>query len=81
MTILGIIIAVAGILASLYLGIWVMFAGGIISLIDIVKTGNFESIIIAKSIVKIIFAGTCSSIGIGISAFIGKLLLIKDRIK
>lgn len=75
---LGIIIFMAGILASLYLGIWVMFVGGIANLIDIIKTGDFESIIIAKNIAKIIFAGTCSFIGIYISAFIGSLLINKQ---
>ena len=76
--IIGAIIFIGGICFSLYLGGWVMFVGGIAGLIDIIKAGDFEGIIIAKNIAKIIFAGTGASIGIYLSIITGGAIMFKE---
>lgn len=73
--VLGIIIAITGVCASLYLGGWIMFVGGIAGLIDIIKLGDFEGVVIAKNIAKIVFASATTSVGVYLSIFIGSSLI------
>lgn len=58
---IGILLFICGISLALYLGIWVMFIGGIIGLIEAVVTifnsGVVEGWLIGASILKIMFAG------------------------
>lgn len=75
--ILGYIVLIGGIALSLYIGGWVMFVGGIAGLINIIKSANYEGIIIAKNIAKIIFAGTATSLMVWISIFTGIHLIDK----
>ena len=77
--ILGIVILVVGVCASLYFGGWVMFVGGIAGLIDIIKLGNFDGMIIAKNVAKIVFASATTSIGVCLSVLVGSGLMYSNK--
>ena len=68
--VLGNIIIGLSILFGLYLGVWCMFAGGIIEIIEAIKSTPIKSLEIAVGILKIIFA---SGIGI-VTGLIGIVL-------
>ena len=74
-----IIILVVGVCASLYFGGWVMFVGGIAGLIDIIKLGNFDGMIIAKNVAKIVFASASASIGVYLSVLVGSGLIYSNE--
>jgi len=70
---LAISIGVIGILRSLYLGLWIMFIQGIVGLVEVIRS-NLPSSAIAWSILKIIFAGSVTSIGIFVSAILARFV-------
>lgn len=72
---LGVIVLIVGLGTSLYFGGWVMFVGGIAGLIDTIRLGNFEGIVIAKNVAKIIFASFTTSLGIYFSILVGSGLM------
>lgn len=53
--ILAVIIAVTSIILALYLGIWVMFIGGVIQIIEGAKADPINSGMIAKGLLKFLF--------------------------
>lgn len=61
LAIIGLIGVLAGVALGLYVGVWVMFVGGIMGLVSIVTTlvagGGVVASLLAWSIVKIMFAG------------------------
>lgn len=63
--VIGILLIVAGVLAGLYVGLWLMFIGGIIQVINAVKANPTPAIDVAWGVVRIIFA---SLVGWGIAA-------------
>jgi len=60
-TILGIAMIITGIVLGLYVGLWLMFIGGIAGLINVVVGAvaghGISGIIVAIDVVKIMFAG------------------------
>ena len=63
MKILGILMIIAGVILGLYIGLWVMFIGGIAGLVNtIFGNSPVEGIDIAFSIVKILFASLVGTI-------------------
>lgn len=58
---IGLSLFVIGILLSIYVGVWVMFIGGIIGLVKVVLTiiesGEVNSMLIGWNIIKILFSG------------------------
>lgn len=71
---LGLIMMILGVLLGLYIGVWVMFIGGIVGLIEIVKTQNWDSMLIAINIAKIIFAGVAGYTSALLLIIPGKIL-------
>ena len=67
--ILGNLIIAVGIAVGAYLGIWVMFIGGIIQIVDTIKT-DFQGLQVAIGVIKILLAGF---VGWGSFAIIGAL--------
>lgn len=65
----GLLLIIGGIALGLYVGFWVMFIGGIVGLVNIVKNGAYEAMPIALNIAKIIFA-------IGVGALCGYALVV-----
>jgi len=59
-TIIGIILILAGLALGLWLGVWVLFIGGTIDIINQIRTPELNAavntIVVAWGIVKIIFA-------------------------
>lgn len=52
----GFALTVVGILLGLYLGIWVLFIGGIVSVIEAVKANPVDAYRLVWGIVKVILA-------------------------
>lgn len=70
--IIGILIAIAGIVLGIYVGIWLMFAGGIIQIVNSINPIN--GLGIALGILRIIFCevgGFIAWLGIAIGSAIG----------
>lgn len=70
--IIGILIAIAGIILGIYVGIWLMFVGGIIQIVNSINPIN--GLGIALGILRIIFCevgGFIAWLGIAIGSAIG----------
>jgi uncharacterized BrkB/YihY/UPF0761 family membrane protein len=70
---LGVIIAVVGGLLAAYVGLWLMFVGGIIQIVDAVQEDPVEGAEIAWGIVRVVFAGAATTLtfwAIGFVAFL-----------
>ena len=55
--ILGILLILAGIALGLYVGVWLMFIGGIVAVITAVKAATTVPLDVAIGIARIVFAG------------------------
>jgi len=55
--IIGVILILGGIVLGLYVGVWLMFIGGIVQVLEQVRAENLEAIKIAYGIARIMFAG------------------------
>jgi len=69
--IIGFLIVILGILASLYFGGWVMFVGGIVQLVEACKAPVIDSMGIAMGAGRIVLTGFATGIGIFLSVIIG----------
>lgn len=56
-SIFGVLMILAGILTALYVGVWVMFIGGIVALIESVRAEELIALDVALSVARIFFAG------------------------
>jgi NhaP-type Na+/H+ or K+/H+ antiporter len=54
--VLGWTLIIGGILLGLYVGFYVFFIGGIVSIIEEIKSDDINSMTIAWSVVKLVFA-------------------------
>ena len=84
MKILGVLLIITGIVLGLYLGIWIMFIGGIITLVSQIPelvNGNVDGITIGIGILRIMFATLVGVIGGVIPVIIGFGLLGVKRKK
>ncbi len=55
--VLGWILAIGGVLIGLWIGVWVMFIGGIIEVVTALKATDINAFMLAWGIVRIMFAG------------------------
>lgn len=55
-TILGLFLILTGLILGLYVGVWWAFIGGIVAIIEQIKAVDTDSMVIAISVVKVIFA-------------------------
>ena len=53
---IGLALFILGIIIGLYVGIWIMFIGGIMLIANGVQTGTLTAVILAWGIIRIIFA-------------------------
>lgn len=72
--ILGIALIIFGFILAIYVGLWVMFIGGIVQVIEGVK-GNVQAIDIGIGLARIFCANLVAWIIGGSSFIIGKTLL------
>ena len=56
-SILGLVMIVGGIVLGLYVGVWLMFIGGIVQIIQAVKAPEIVAMTVAIGVAKIVFAG------------------------
>ncbi len=75
MAVLGILICIASLCGGVYLGGWIMFIGGIVDIIDTIKDGGFESMVIALGVVKILAGGAVGTIIATIGCTVGCTVL------
>ena len=70
-TFLGLLLIIFGIGFGLYVGIWWAFIGGIVQLIQAIKTEDIIAMDIAIGIAKIFFAGSIGTVVGGAFAITG----------
>lgn len=68
------IIAIVSVIGAAYLGLWVMFIGGIVQGIDAVKMSPVDSFGIAVGIVRVVFAGLVGYIALAIGLIVAGLV-------
>ena len=51
-----------GIVASVYVGVWTMFIGGIVTIIEQIQTPPVQALDVAIGIVKILYASTVTGL-------------------
>ena len=70
---LGLLMIIGGVALGLYVGLWLMFIGGIVGIIEIVQSGEIEALPIALNIAKVFFAtfvGTVSAYTLIVPGFL-----------
>lgn len=72
--ILGSLIIIAGIAGGVYVGVWLMFIGGVVQIINAIKATTLVPIDIAIGIAKIMFCGLGSLIAT-VGIMIGSALI------
>jgi uncharacterized membrane protein len=73
--ILGLLLILAGIILGLYIGLWLMFIGGIIGIINVIINQQISTYLIAINVVKIIFASTIGVLSFYLLAIPGYLMI------
>ena len=73
--IIGILVAIAGIILGIYVGVWLMFVGGIIQIVNSINPAN--GLGIALGILRIAFCGIGTSIAY-LGVVIGTGIFLKD---
>ena len=79
-TILGILGIIAGVALGLYVGVWLMFVGGILGIVNFIQLmidGNTDGMLLAISIVKLVFSGAVGAISFYVLALPSIALLSK----
>ncbi len=71
----GVVFIAGGIILGFYLGIWVLFIGGIVDVIGQIQAPVLEAKGLAIGIAKVLFAGFIGTVVGGIFIFIGKAIL------
>ena len=73
-TIIGVGIMLGGVLFGVYIGIWVMFIGGIVQVIEQIRAEDLKALSVAIGVAKVFFATPvgviCGLIPIGIGRII-----------
>ncbi|PZT57346.1 hypothetical protein [Paenibacillus silvae] len=73
-SILGVLLAVASVLAAAYVGVWVMFVGGIVQGIEGIKATPVSSIDIAFGVLRVVFAGFVGYLVVAVGFMVTKLV-------
>lgn len=75
--VIGISLCIIGVLLGLYVGIYVMFIGGILEIANAIDMGTISGYIIAVNIIKIIFSSLAGVVCYIIPCAIGCLIMDK----
>lgn len=77
--VIGIFVIIAGVVLGLYVGIYLLFVGGILNLVSFAET-NYQSInLLIKGIVKILIASPVGGIIFWVFSFIGGLIFTNKK--
>jgi hypothetical protein len=79
--IIGIILLVAGVIFGIWFGLWVCFIGGIVEIINVIKSPETDAGIIAFAILKVFGASILGLIAGVIACIPGFLIVIKPTAK
>ncbi len=77
---LGIILILAGIALGIYVGFWLLFVGGIMTIINAIKADPVSATSIAWGAIKIIFAGAAGGLSFWALALPG-IAFLKSGLK
>ncbi len=72
--ILGTILIVGSVALGIYVGLWVLFIGGIVQIVNSI-TPEVHSMGIAIGVLKVVFANAVGAFTFWVSALIGAILL------
>jgi len=72
--ILGVFLIWAGVFLSCYVGIWLMFVGGTVDVIEQVRAKTLEAMAVAIGVAKVLFAGFIRRLTAVVFCFPGFLL-------
>lgn len=73
-TILGLFLAVVSVIAAAYVGVWIMFVGGIVQGIEGIKASPVNSLDIAFGVLRIVFAGFVGYLVVVVGFMLTKLV-------
>lgn len=75
-TFIVIAIIIIGLVLAVYVGLWIMFIGGIVQIIESVKATPVEAMGIAVGFVRVILASFSAGLCI-VASFVAGLLILK----
>lgn len=75
LAIIGLIIIAASAIGGGWLGIWIMFVGGIVDIVDAIKAVDTDSMTVAIGMAKIVFAAPIGWGVFALGAFIGNCFI------
>jgi hypothetical protein len=76
-TLIGIILIFAGIALGLYVGVWLMFIGGVVQVIEAIKATPVEAMGIAVGALRVLAAGVVGVLTAIIAIFPGYAMVTK----
>lgn len=56
-TAIGIVLMLAGVVLGLYVGVWLCLVGGIVDIVEVIKSQGIDAMKIAWGIVKVLCSG------------------------
>lgn len=74
-TIIGVILIMAGIVLGIYVSVWVCIIGGIVDIVEVLKTTGIDRMKLSWAILKILFAGIFGTLIYYFLALTGALFL------
>ncbi|AKO92031.1 hypothetical protein BEH_07910 [Priestia filamentosa] len=84
-SILGVLLILGGVVLGAYVGVWVCLVGGIVGLVSavnmLIDKEGLDGMLVAFSILKIMFAGFFGYISVVVGFFSGAALLASDSPK
>lgn len=72
---IGVILILLGLVAALYLGLWVCFIGGIVAIIEQVKAPELNAFTVALGVARVFFATFVGTISLYAGLIPGYLMI------
>tara|TARA_R110000824_G_scaffold526_4_gene3342 strand:+ start:4640 stop:4885 length:246 start_codon:yes stop_codon:yes gene_type:complete len=78
-TLVGCVLILGGIAAGLYVGLWWAFIGGIVNVIEAIRSEELVAMDVAIGVCKIVFAGIIGWVSAAVLIVPGLALLESDK--
>ena len=72
---IGILLMVAGVAFGVYVGVWLLFIGGIVQIIDAIQATPISGVDLGIGILRILFAGAAGVVTAFVAVFPGYAML------
>lgn len=72
---LAIILIIIGVFLGLYVGVWYCFIGGIVDIIEQIRSADMSAVAVAIGITKVVFSGVLGWLSSHIFFLFGKVLI------